>query len=87
MERRVLRGGRPSLYRTLSVLSGVGGSVDRAAGLCMIGRCVMVCSAVAASPITGRVSAECSGSRSESPTTLEVQDVGTRVSDVAGPLI
>ena len=37
MERRVLEGGRPSLYRTLGVLSGVGGSVDREAGLCMIG--------------------------------------------------
>ena len=37
MERRVLRGGRPSLYRTLSVLSGVGGLVDRGAGLCVIG--------------------------------------------------
>ena len=53
MEKKVLRGGRPSLYRTLSVLSGVGESVDRVAGLCMIGRCVMVCCAVAASPITG----------------------------------
>ena len=37
MERRVLKGGRLSLYRTLSVLSGVGGSVDRVAGLCIIG--------------------------------------------------
>ena len=53
MERRVLGGGRPPLYRTLSVLSGVGGSVDREAGLYMIGGFVMVCCAVAVSPITG----------------------------------
>ena len=36
MERRVREGGRASLYRTLSVLSGVGGSVDRDTGLCVI---------------------------------------------------
>ena len=33
MEGRVLEGGRPSLYRTLSVLSNVSESVDRGAGL------------------------------------------------------
>ena len=37
MERRVLRGGRPSLYRTMSVQSSVGGSVDTGAGLGMTG--------------------------------------------------
>ena len=37
MERGVSReGGRASLYRLLSVLSGVGGSVDRVARLCVI---------------------------------------------------
>ena len=33
MEMRVRGGGGPSLYRTQSVLCGVGGSVDRVAGL------------------------------------------------------
>ena len=77
MERRVLRGGRPSSYETRSVLSGVGESVDREAGLCLI------CDGVLRSScLTDHRMNEL-----RVLVTLEVQDEGVRVSDVADPLI
>ena len=77
MERRVLRGERPSSYTTLSVLSGVGGLVDREAGLCMNCDGVLRDGCLTNHRMNAlRVLAS-----------LEVQDVGVRVSDIADPHI
>ena len=69
MERRVLRGERPSSYRNLGVLSGVGGSVDREAGLGMI------CDGV----LYGGFLTDHRMKELRVLTTQTVQDVGTRV--------